>query len=259
VFFVEVREPVARIILANPKRRNALSLQVMQELTTALWELGNNQDIGAIVITSEGPVFSAGHDLAEMVNRSADFYNQLFGACTAFMQTIHNVSQPVIAEVAGVATAAGCQLVAACDLAVASTQATFATPGVRIGLFCSTPMVPISRAVGRKRAMQMLLTGEAISATTAAEWGLVNRVVEPEELRSATDELTAKITRFSSDTIARGKQAFYRQLDCGEPEAYELTGAVMAANAASDDAQEGMDAFLAKRPPAWSKPSSERR
>ena len=150
------------------------------------------------------------------------------------------------------ATAAGCQLVAACDLAVASSESTFATPGVRIGLFCSTPMVPISRAVGRKRAMEMLLTGEPIDAGTAAEWGLVNRVVPADQLRAATNELAAQITRFSDHTIAIGKQAFYRQLDCGELEAYELTREVMAANAATADAQEGIDAFLTKRSPSWS-------
>ena len=229
VFSIEIEGPVARLTLANPKRRNALSLELMQRLTEALHELGDKTDIGVIVVAGEGPAFSAGHDLSEIVDRDAQFYDHLL-----------------------VATAAGCQLVAACDLAVASTEATFATPGVRIGLFCSTPMVPISRSVGRKRAMEMLLTGEPIDAATAAEWGLVNRVVSPDKLREATEELAAQITRYSDDTIAIGKQAFYRQLDCGEPEAYELTRQVMAANAATDDAQEGIDAFLAKRSPSWS-------
>lgn len=252
VFSIEIEGPVARLTLANPQRRNALSLELMQRLTEALHELGDKTDVGAIVIAAEGPAFSAGHDLSEMVDRDAQFYDDLFAACTELMEAVHAVPQPVIAEVDGVATAAGCQLVAACDLAVASTESTFATPGVRIGLFCSTPMVPISRAVGRKRAMEMLLTGEPIDAATAAEWGLVNRVVPSDQLREATNELAAQITRFSDHTIAIGKQAFYRQLDCGEPEAYDLTREVMAANAATSDAQEGIDAFLTKRSPSWS-------
>lgn len=252
MFSIETDGPVARITLANPQRRNALSLELMVALTEALHKLGERTDIGVVVIAAEGPAFSAGHDLSEMVDRDAPFYDELFEACTELMDAVHAAPQPVIAEVAGVATAAGCQLVAACDLAVASTEATFATPGVRIGLFCSTPMVPISRAVGRKRAMEMLLTGEPIDASTAAEWGLVNRVVPPDELRAAVDELAARITRFSDHTIAIGKQAFYRQLDCGEPEAYELTKQVMAANAATADAQEGIGAFLGKRSPSWS-------
>ena len=224
----------------------------MEALVEALHKLGERTDVAVIVMAAEGPAFSAGHDLSEMVDRDAQFYDDLFEVCTELMEAVHAVPQPVIAEVAGVATAAGCQLVAACDLAVASTESTFATPGVRIGLFCSTPMVPISRAVGRKRAMEMLLTGDPIDASTAADWGLVNRVVPPEELRAAVDELAGRITRYSDHTIAVGKQAFYRQLDCGEPEAYELTKQVMAANAASTDAQEGIDAFLAKRSPSWS-------
>ena len=252
MFSIEIEGPVARITLANPQRRNALSLELMRRLTQGLHELGEKTDVGVIVMAGEGPAFSAGHDLSEMVDRDAQFYDDLFEACTELMDAVHAVPQPVIAEVDGVATAAGCQLVAACDLAVASTESTFATPGVRIGLFCSTPMVPISRAVGRKRAMEMLLTGEPVDAATAAEWGLVNRVVPPDELRAAVDELATRITRFSDHTIAIGKQAFYRQLDCGEPEAYELTKQVMAANAATADAQEGIDAFLAKRSPSWS-------
>lgn len=252
MFSIDNDGPVARITLNNPKRRNALSLELMESLVEALHKLGERTDVAVIVIAAEGPAFSAGHDLSEMVDRDAQFYDDLFEVCTELMEAVHTVPQPVIAEVGGVATAAGCQLVAACDLAVASNESTFATPGVRIGLFCSTPMVPISRAVGRKRAMEMLLTGEPIDAATAAEWGLVNRVVPPEQLRAEVDELAGRITRFSDHTIAIGKQAFYRQLDCGEPEAYDLTRQVMAANAATADAQEGIDAFLAKRSPSWS-------
>ena len=252
MFSIETDGSVARIILANPERRNALSLELMESLVESLHKLGERTDVAVIVIAAEGPAFSAGHDLSEMVDRDAQFYDDLFETCTELMDAVHTVPQPVIAEVDGVATAAGCQLVAACDLAVASTVSTFATPGVRIGLFCSTPMVPISRAVGRKRAMEMLLTGEPVDAATAAEWGLVNRVVPPDELRAAVDELAGRITRFSDHTIAIGKQTFYRQLDCGEPEAYDLTREVMAANAATVDAQEGIDAFLTKRSPSWS-------
>ena len=252
MFSIESDGPVARITLNNPKRRNALSLELMEALVEALHKLGERTDVAVIVMAAEGPAFSAGHDLSEMVDRDAQFYDDLFEVCTELMEAVHAVPQPVIAEVAGVATAAGCQLVAACDLAVASSESTFATPGVRIGLFCSTPMVPISRAVGRKRAMEMLLTGDPIDASTAADWGLVNRVVPSDELRAAVDELASRITRFSDHTIAIGKQAFYRQLDCGEPEAYELTKQVMAANSATADAQEGIDAFLAKRSPSWS-------
>ncbi|MCY4036959.1 MAG: enoyl-CoA hydratase-related protein, partial [bacterium] len=213
MFGIEIEGAVARLTLANPKRRNALGPELMGRLAEAIQELGRKTDIGVIVVAGEGPAFSAGHDLSEIADRDARFYDELFAACTELMEAINAAPQPVIAEVAGVATAAGCQLVAACDLAVASTEATFATPGVRIGLFCSTPMVPISRAVGRKRAMEMLLTGEPVDASTAAEWGLVNRVVSPERLRAATDELAAQITRFSDDTIASGKQAFSLQID----------------------------------------------
>jgi enoyl-CoA hydratase/carnithine racemase len=167
------------------------------------------------------------------------------------METIHELSQPVIAKVHGMATAAGCQLVAACDLAVASSEARFATPGVKIGLFCSTPMVPVSRAVGRKRAMEMLLTGEPIDAATALDWGLVNRVVPASELDGAVRDLVDAIARSSAYTVATGKQAFYNQIDRSEHDAYRHCGLVMTRNALAGDAQEGMSAFLEKRPPVW--------
>src|SRR5213596_3415114 len=188
----------------------------MEELIAALRTIGANPDVRAIVIAGAGSVFSAGHDLAEMVGRDLPFYQRLFESCTELMETIHRVPQPVIAKVHGVATAAGCQLVAACDLAVAADDARFATPGVRIGLFCSTPMVPLSRAIGRKRALEMLLTGELIEASTALEWGLVNRVVPSEELDSAVDELVAAISRSSPLTVGIGKQAFYEQVELDE-------------------------------------------
>jgi enoyl-CoA hydratase/carnithine racemase len=187
-----------------------------------------------------------------MLDRDEQFYDELFEACTAMMEAIHRIPPPVVARVHGPAFAAGCQLVAACDLAVAAESATFATPGVRIGLFCSTPMVPVSRAVGRKRAMEMLLTGEPISAETAAEWGLVNRVVPDDELDSAVEELVTRITGSSRLVTEIGKQAFYAQVDLDEHGAYDLTRTVMASNAQLEDAQEGMGAFVGKRQPAWS-------
>jgi len=243
--------PAARIVLDRPDKRNALSLELMEELTLALGEAAALQDIRAIVIEGAGPAFSAGHDLSEMVGRDKDFLAHLFDRCTVMMETIHELPLPVIAKVHGIATAAGCQLVAACDLAVAAEGTRFATPGVRIGLFCSTPMVPVSRAVGRKRAMGMLLTGEPIDATTALDWGLVNRVVSAEDLESAVLELVGAIARASGYTVATGKRAFYSQLDRPEHEAYEHCSVVMTENALAHDAQEGMTAFLEKRPPVW--------
>jgi enoyl-CoA hydratase/carnithine racemase len=186
-----------------------------------------------------------------MIGRDEEFFGQLFERCTVMMETIHELPQPVIAKVHGIATAAGCQLVAACDLAVVAEGTRFATPGVKIGLFCSTPMVPVSRAVGRKRAMQMLLTGEPIDAATALDWGLVNRVVPDEELEPAVIELVEAIARSSSHTVATGKHAFYSQIDRAEGEAYEHCQLVMTENALAHDAQEGMTAFLEKRDPIW--------
>jgi enoyl-CoA hydratase/carnithine racemase len=248
---VSAEAPAARIVLNRPEKRNALSLELMEEVTVALRAVSAAPGVRVVVIEGAGPAFSAGHDLAEMIGREDEFLRQLFGVCTVMMETIHELPQPVIAKVHGMATAAGCQLVAACDLAVAATEARFATPGVKIGLFCSTPMVPISRAVGRKRAMQMLLTGEPIGAQSALDWGLVNRVVPAEELEAAVMELVEAIARSSSYTVAVGKRAFYAQIDRSEHEAYEHCSVVMSDNAQAADAQEGMSAFLAKRPPVW--------
>jgi len=241
----------ARITLNRPEKRNALSLELMEELTRALESVAADPETRSIVIEGAGPVFSAGHDLSEMVGRDAAFYQQLFDVCTVLMETIHRVPQPVIAKVHGVATAAGCQLVAACDLAVAADTARFATPGVKIGLFCSTPMVPLSRAVGRKRAMEMLLTGEMIDAARALDWGLVNQVVPEESLEDAVVELAGKVARSSPLTVAIGKEAFYAQVDLDEHGAYDLTKSVMTANSLAGDAQEGISAFLEKRAPEW--------
>ena len=248
---VRADEAAARITLNRPEKRNALSLELMDEMISALREVSAQAATRAIVIEGAGAAFSAGHDLSEMIGRDEAFYNELFGVCTVMMETIHELPQPVIAKVHGIATAAGCQLVAACDLAVAADGARFATPGVKIGLFCSTPMVPVSRAVGRKRAMQLLLTGEPIDATTALDWGLVNRVVPADELEPAVVELVGAIARSSSYTVATGKRAFYAQIDRTEYDAYEHCKVVMANNALAQDAREGMSAFLQKRSPTW--------
>jgi enoyl-CoA hydratase/carnithine racemase len=248
---VEAGDPAARIVLNRPEKRNALSLELMQDAIAALRELSALPATRAIVVEGAGPAFSAGHDLSEMIGREEIFYRELFDVCTVLMETVHEVPQPVIAKVHGIATAAGCQLVAACDLAVAAAGTRFATPGVKIGLFCSTPMVPVSRAVGRKRALELLLTGEPIDAEKALAWGLVNRVVPPEELDVAVQELVDAIARSSGETIATGKAAFYAQVDRSEHEAYDHCKTVMTENALAGDAQEGMSAFLEKREPRW--------
>jgi enoyl-CoA hydratase/carnithine racemase len=242
---------LARVTLNRPDKRNALSLELMQELIDALDTIGADPDVRAVVIEGAGVAFSAGHDLSEMVGRDLPFYQRLFDVCTELMEKIHRVPQPVIAKVHGIATAAGCQLVAACDLAVAAEDARFATPGVKIGLFCSTPMVPLSRAIGRKRALEMLLTGELVEASTALEWGLVNRVVPSEQLEDAVAELVDAIARSSPLTVGIGKEAFYAQVELDEHRAYDLTKAVMSMNSMAADAQEGICAFLEKRDPSW--------
>lgn len=235
------------VILNRPERRNALSLDLMTELIAAV----GRAEAGVIVISGSGPCFSAGHDLSEMVGRGAAEYRRLFDVCTELMDAIQSAPQPVIAKVHGVATAAGCQLVAACDLAVAEEGARFATPGVKIGLFCSTPMVPLSRSIGRKRALEMLLTGAFVDAATAAEWGLINRVVHADALDATVAELAGRIGDASPLTLQMGKDAFYRQVDVDQRQAYDLAKAVMSLNAMTDDAQEGIGAFLEKRTPKW--------
>jgi enoyl-CoA hydratase/carnithine racemase len=243
--------PAARVVLNRPEKRNALSLELIEELLGTLRDVSKQPGVRAIVIEGAGPAFSAGHDLGEMIGRDVAFYQRLFDVCTELMECIHRLPQPVIAKVDGIATAAGCQLVAACDLAVAAEGAQFATPGVKIGLFCSTPMVPVSRAVGRKRALEMLLTGRPIDAATALDWGLVNRVVPAEALEDEVTALVEAIARSSPLTVGIGKEAFYSQIELDEHRAYDLTKAVMTMNAGADDAQEGMCAFLEKRPPEW--------
>jgi enoyl-CoA hydratase/carnithine racemase len=249
---VELAAPVARVTLNRPERRNALSLALMQELISCLRTIGETGDVRAVVLAAAGKVFSSGHDLSEMRGRSINDYRRLFDVCVEMMTAIQSIPQPVIAEVHGMATAAGCQLVAACDLAVAAEEARFATPGVRIGLFCSTPMVALTRAIGRKRALEMLLTGAPIDARTAAEWGLVNRVVPASQLREETLRLAGQIVEASPLTVGIGKQAFYSQIDLDQSKAYDYTKEVMSLNAMAADAQEGIGAFLEKRQPCWS-------
>jgi enoyl-CoA hydratase/carnithine racemase len=242
--------PVSRLTLNRPEKRNALSLALMREVTGALETLPAECQV--VVVGGEGPAFSAGHDLGELIGRDEAFYREVFEACTRMMETIHEIPQPVIARVHGAAFAAGCQLVAACDLAVAVDTATFATPGVKIGLFCSTPMVPVSRAVGRKRALEMLLTGTPISAATAADWGLVNRVVPAADLDHTVQELVDAIASASALVTGIGKRTFYEQVSLDERGAYDLATSVMTSNAQLADAQEGMGAFVEKRRPTWS-------
>jgi enoyl-CoA hydratase/carnithine racemase len=243
---------LAIVTLNRPERRNALSLALMRELIACLDEIGGAKDTRAIILAAAGKVFCSGHDLSEMTGRDINEYRQIFDVCSKLMMKIQAIPQPVIAEVQGIATAAGCQLVAACDLAVAAEEASFATPGVKIGLFCTTPMVALTRAIGRKRALQMLLTGEAVDARTAADWGLVNLVVTAANLHGATRRMAAKVAEASSLVVALGKQAFYTQIDLDQPKAYAYAKEVMSMNALAADAQEGITAFLGKRAPCWS-------
>jgi len=247
----ETGGPIATITLNRPQRRNALSLELMREMIACLNEIADDRNVHVVLLRATGKVFSSGHDLSEMVGRDINEYRRVFDVCTEMMTRVQSIPQPVIAVVQGVATAAGCQLVATCDLAVASDQAAFATPGVKIGLFCTTPMVALSRAVGRKRALQMLLTGEIIDAPTAAEWGLVNIVVPAAELEEQSRKLAMRIADASSLTVTLGKQAFYAQVDLDQPKAYAYAKEVMSMNSLAADAQEGISAFLQKRRACW--------
>ena len=248
---VELNPPLATLTLNRPARRNALSLELLRDLGKSLRDVGVNKEISVVVLAGEGSAFCAGHDLTEMLGCDTDSYRRVFDVCTDVMTEIQRIPQPVIAQVDGMATAAGCQLVASCDLVIASERARFATPGVRIGLFCSTPMVPLTRAIGRKRALEMLLTGDPIDAKTASEWGLVNRVVPPEQLPDAVRELACRIAQASPLVVGIGKEAFYSQIDLNQPKAYSYAKEVMVKNAMATDAQEGMSAFVEKRSPNW--------
>ncbi|MGD9573211.1 MAG: enoyl-CoA hydratase [Thermoleophilia bacterium] len=243
--------PVSTVVLDRPERRNPLSLGTMTELREALEAEGADPSVRAVVLGARGPVFSAGHDLRELRDAGPDETAAVFDACAALMLSVHRLPVPVIARVGGLATAAGCQLVAACDLAVASEGARFATPGVRIGLFCTTPSVEVIRAVGRTRAMEMLLTGEPVDAPTALAWGLVNRVVPEEDLDAAAAGMAGRLTASSRATIASGKRAVADTVDLPLDEAYRVASAAMCDGAASPSAREGIDAFLEKRAPAW--------
>jgi enoyl-CoA hydratase/carnithine racemase len=243
---------VLRLTLNRPEARNALSIALMTALIEALGHAAKDSEVRVVVIAGAGPAFCAGHDLRELrQDRRRETYQHIFACCSELMLTIVRLPKPVIAEVHGIATAAGCQLVATCDLAVAAEEARFATPGVNIGLFCSTPMVALSRAVGRKAAMEMLLTGELIDAVTARSLGLVNRVVPQEGLREAVDALARQIAGKSALIVKIGKEAFYRQAELDLAGAYRYAAEVMTTNMLTDDAGEGIDAFLGKRVPVW--------
>ena len=247
---VERSGDFATITMNRPQRRNALSLEHMRELITAFGEVGNS-DARGIVLAGNGPVFSAGHDFADMAGADLPFMRSLLSTCTDLMTLIQHVPQPVVARVHSLATAAGCQLVATADLAVASEDAGFATPGGKGGWFCHTPMVAVARNVGRKRAAELAMSGDVIDAATALDWGLVNRVVPAAQLDSAVRDLLERVTRGSAASKGIGKQALYAQIDLDQPKAYAYAIEVMAATSQTPDAQEGMKAFLEKRKPNW--------
>ncbi len=249
---VEEESGLVTITMNRSEKRNALSVAMMTELMTELNSIGARKEARVVIIAATGAAWCAGHDLSELSRRDLAFYRHEFDLCARLMQAVQTIPQPVIAQVHAIATAAGCQLAATCDLVVAGESARFATPGVKIGLFCSTPMVALSRAIGRKRAMEMLLSGIPIDARTASEWGLVNRVVKDADLKTETKKLAQQIADASSLTIGIGKQAFYAQIDLDQQKAYDYTKEVMSLNAMASDAQEGICAFLEKRPPAWS-------
>ena len=248
---------ILRLTLNDLRRRNALSEAMLTRLGTAFAEASVDASVRVVVLAAMGPTYSSGHDLKEMTAGRAGpdggraYFTRVMTMCSSVMQAIVSCSKPVIAEVAGFATAAGCQLVASCDLAVAAETAQFSTPGVRIGLFCSTPMVALSRNVASKHAMEMLLTGNMTSATRAAEIGLINRVAPPEALREVTMELARKIASKSSLTLATGKRAYYEQREMGLAQAYEYASNVMVENMLTRDAEEGIGAFIEKRAPQW--------
>lgn len=248
---IDSAQGVVRLTLNRPQRRHALSLSLLEELDRTLQMIGKDHSARVVVLASSGAVFSSGHDLGEMRDRSSENYETLFATCSHVMQRIRSLPQPVIARVQGFATAAGCQLVAACDLAVASEQAQFATPGVKIGLFCTTPMVPLVRSVPRKIAMEMLLTGQPISAAKALSAGLINAAVPEDQLDACIQGYVDAILASSRQVIALGKREFYEQLPLEESTAYNRAVQIMTRNAEMPDAQEGIAAFLEKRPPRW--------
>jgi enoyl-CoA hydratase/carnithine racemase len=247
----QLEDGIGFVTLNRPEKRNALSLNLMAEMIGLLQDVRKNEEFRVLIIRAAGPVFSSGHDLAEMKEGTVVSYRGVFEACTEMMEAIRNLPQPVIAQVQGMATAAGCQLVATCDLAVAAKSAGFAIPGGKGGLFCHTPLVAVARNVGRKRALEMALTGDAIDADTAVDWGLINAAVPDEELHAATQDLLARATRGSVASKALGKRGFYAQVGMEQSQAYEYAKEMMALNALAEDAREGISAFLEKRPPEW--------
>jgi len=247
----EERGKIGVLTLNRPEKRNSLSLELLEEFTACIRQAAKEKAVKVIVLRGEGEAFCAGHDLTEIHGNELNEIRHLFQTCLELMMLIHAIPQPVIAQVHGIATAAGCQLAAACDLVVAEEGAQFATPGVKIGLFCTTPMVPLSRAVGRKMALEMLLTGRFISAKEAMAHGLVNRVVSLERLEQETMGLAGEIAQYSQIPLEIGKQAFYQQIHMEEGQAYHYAKEVISANAIMDDAVEGVGAFLEKRAPVW--------
>lgn len=247
----DVDDGVAILTLNHPERRNALSRAMLEGLKRSLGRIATDPQVRAVIIRAVGPVFSSGHDLRELVDRPEAEVTALFALCTEVMEAIRTLPKPVIAQVHALATAAGCQLVATCDLVVASETATFATPGVKTGLFCTTPGVAVARAVGPRKAMEMLLTGTPISAREAAAADLVNRVVPADRLEAETMALARQVIAASAYTLGIGKRGFYQQIAKDRPEAYEVAQEIMVENALAPDAQEGMRAFLEKRPPKW--------
>lgn len=241
---------LATITLNRPERRNALAYEVIDELIDALATVAKS-DARVVVLAANGPAFCAGHDYGDMVERDLQGFRKLFARCAEMMTLVQSIPQPVVASVQGIATGAGCQLVATCDLAVASEAASFATPGGRGGWFCSTPMVAVTRAIGRKRALEMLFTGEAIDARTAGEWGLVNRVVPADRLREETEKLARAASRGSTASKAAGKQAFYAQIELDQAHAYAYASEVMSATAVAPDGREAIASFFEKRKPVY--------
>jgi len=242
---------IGMITLNHPEKRNALSLELLKELNVLFEDIQNRRDIRVLVIKAQGKIFSSGHNLSEMVNGDVSVYQDIFFTCSKMMQKLQDMPQPVIAQVHGIATAAGCQLVAACDLAVADENATFGTPGVKVGIFCTTPAIPLVRAIGRKRALEMLFTGRMISAKEAEQYGLVNKVVPEKHLEKETKALAEKIAEASGVTLSIGKRAFYTQVNLSDDKAYAYGSSVLVSNLFTQDAAEGINAFLEKRKPQW--------
>ena len=248
---VQVDGPMTSIALNRPEKRNALSLNTLEEISHVLKDVARRQEVRVVILRGNGEMFSAGHDLKELATGDLHEYRQIFATCMNMMLLLREIPQPVIAAVHGIATAAGCQLVAASDLAIATEDARFATPGVKIGFFCTTPMVPLSRVVGRKKALEMLFTGEFISAHEALQFGLVNRVVPVEKLDETVTNLAEHICRYSRTVLGAGKEAFYRQIEMSERLAHAYASEVISINGVMPVAREGMAAFLEKRDPVW--------